>query len=117
MFMHDRTGHGNAVPLGTAWRGGIAGEAEMAYASPGRREMTQEDAQRMVRLAEEVRGRLLEMSLIAARTLDLDTAGGTAPRFVPRPRPSAESADAGADAGAGDWMEIDVIDGFEVCWG
>jgi hypothetical protein len=85
----------------------------MAYEGPGRRELTADDAQRMARLSEEVRGRLVEMSLIAARTLGLDTSGGTAPRFVPRPRRQARDD----DAASGDWMEIDEIDGFEVCWG
>lgn len=85
----------------------------MAGTGPGRHALSDDDAQRMARLSEEVRGRLVEMSLIAARTLGLDTYGGTAPRFVPHQR-ERSAAD---DAGAGDWVEIDVIDGFEVCWG
>jgi hypothetical protein len=89
----------------------------MASDSPGRRELSPEDAQRMSRLSEEVRSRLLEMSLIASRALDLDRSAGTSPRFVLHSRPVAQAADAGTDAGAGDWMEIDVVDGFEVCWG
>lgn len=71
----------------------------------------------MRRLSEEVRSRLLEMTLILARTVGIEHRGSAAIKFVPRK--TAREADAGAegDAGGGDWMEIDDVDGFEVCYG
>jgi hypothetical protein len=83
----------------------------MAGTNPNRYELEPEDAQRMRRLSEEIRSRLLEMALITARTVGIELRGSAAIKFVPR-KTARE-----ADAGAGDWMEIDEVDGFEVCYG
>jgi hypothetical protein len=77
-------------------------------------ELQQEEAQRLRRLSEEVRSRLLETALITGRTVGKELAVNADIRFVPaRDRATAK----GADAGAGDWMEIIEVDGVEVCYG
>ena len=83
----------------------------MAETNPTRYELAPEDAQRMGRLSEEVRSRLLEMALIAARTVGVQLRGSADIRFSPL------KAATEADAGAGDWMELDEVDGFEFCYG
>jgi hypothetical protein len=74
-----------------------------------------EDAYRLRRLSEEVRGRLFEIALILSRT----TANVAIPKdgvvkFIPR--------QASGDAGAGDWIDIIVTDDghgnpVEACYG
>jgi len=83
----------------------------VAGSNSNRYELEPGDAQRMRRLSEEVRSRLLEMALITARTAGVELRGNAAIKFVPR-KTARE-----ADAAAGDWMEIDEVDGFEVCYG
>lgn len=60
-----------------------------------------EDRERMQRLSEEVRGRLQEMALITARTLDLELAGDSVVKFLPI---KAEAAGAGTSGGT--YIEI-----------
>jgi hypothetical protein len=83
----------------------------MAETNPNRYELEPEDAQRMRRLSEEVRSRLLEMALITARTVGVQLRGSADIKFIPL------KAAREADAGAGDWMEIDEVDGVEFCYG
>lgn len=83
----------------------------MAGTDSTRYQLDPEDAQRMRRLTEEVRGRLLEMAMITARTAGVELRGSAAIRFVPH------KAAADAEADPGDWMEIDEVDGVEVCYG
>ena len=75
--------------------------------------MNEEDALRLARLSEEIRGRLAEIAMITARVAGVEPPKGRVVKHVTR--------DAGlkkrADAGSGDWIEIDEIDGFVVCWG
>lgn len=76
-----------------------------------RAELSDEDAQRLRRLSEEVRGRLLEVALIVTRNLGLPMRPNSLVSFVPRETDPTE------DAGAGDWMEIGEVDGVEYCYG
>jgi hypothetical protein len=75
--------------------------------------MNEEDALRLARLSEEIRARHAEINMIIARVAGVEPPKGRTMKHVAR--------DAGlkkrADAAVGDWMEIDEIDGFEVCWG
>jgi hypothetical protein len=87
----------------------------LAEASPNRHEMKPEDADRMSRLSEEVRSRVLEMALITARTVGRELPKDAVPKFIPQVR--AQDDDAGADAGGGDWMEIIEEGGFTACYG
>ena len=82
----------------------------MAESNPNRYELTAEDAQRMARLSEEVRGRVLEMAMITARTVGVRLGEGAVLKFVPHTR-AAENQE------EGDWMEIMEVDGEEVCYG
>jgi hypothetical protein len=80
---------------------------------PKRADLEAEAAQRLRRLSEEVRSRLLEIALIAGRSVGVAVGGSSDVKFVSeRARVAAN-----ADAGAGDWLEITDIDGFEVCYG
>ncbi len=81
-----------------------------------RPELPAEAAQRLTRLSEEIRARLLEVALIAAHATKTDLPNSSTIRFSPRP------IAADADAGAGDWMEIievEADDGqvYEACYG
>jgi hypothetical protein len=51
-----------------------------------------DDGQRLTRLGEEVRGRLQEMALIAARIAGVQLDPASMPTFVPRPPSGTESA-------------------------
>ncbi len=76
-----------------------------------RREPSPEDAQRLNRLSEEVRGRLLEIALIMARVGGKDYDGGAVGKFVPRETTPLEAA-------SGGWIEIvDFPDGTSGCYG
>ena len=78
-------------------------------------ELQQEDAQRMRRLSEEVRSRLLELALIASRTVGMEIPKNGNIRFVPGKKTKA------MDASSGDWVEmieVDVNGGtVEACYG
>lgn len=56
-------------------------------------ELRPDDRERMQRLSEEVRGRLLEMALIAARTVGVEMDSDTVAKFAPVRLSSAESGD------------------------
>ena len=56
-----------------------------------------DDGQRLTRLGEEVRGRLEEIALIAARIAGIQLDRATMPRFVPRPSPVSDSPSAHGD--------------------
>ena len=76
-----------------------------------RLEVTQEDAQRLNRLSEEVNGRLTEIALIIARITGEAYTGGPVRSFVPRQATSTEAA-------TSDWLEIvEIVPGFECCYG
>jgi hypothetical protein len=77
-----------------------------------RAELSDEQGERLRRLSEEIRGRLLEIALITARDLGIRLNDNSVIKFVPKGSQSDR-----ADAGAGDWMEIEDVDGFEVCYG
>ena len=84
--------------------------------NPNRHDLPPEVAQRLTRLSEEVRSRLVEIALITARASGNDLPNSTAIKFAPRPIAKA------ADAGTGDWMElIEVVadDGqtYTACYG
>jgi hypothetical protein len=66
----------------------------------------------MARLSEEVRGRLLEMAMITARTIGVTLEDDAVLKFVPHTR-AAENQ----EEEEGDWMEIMEVDGEEVCYG
>jgi hypothetical protein len=87
----------------------------MSEAHPNRRIVPLDDAQRITRLSEEIRSRLFEIALIATRSTPTARLKGHVLKFVPRE--AARQANAGSDAGAGDWVEIIEVDGFEVCYG
>lgn len=77
------------------------------------RQIDAADVQRLNRLSEEVRGRLVEIAMIAARLAeDRSFRSGTARNFVPR-----EAGRTKANARSGDWMEVIDVDGHEVCYG
>jgi hypothetical protein len=86
--------------------------APMAETSSNRYPLEPDDAQRMHRLTEEVRSRLLEMALIGARTVGAELRGSAHFKFVPLTAATREAA-----AAAGDWVEVDEVDGFEFCYG
>jgi hypothetical protein len=75
-----------------------------------------DDAQRLTRLAEEVRGRLEEMAQIGARIGGIKLDPSSARKFVPRPAPPLAS-DAEASHGAVTMVEIfDATSGHpEMC--
>lgn len=84
--------------------------------STKRYEMQPEAAQRLSRLSEEIRGRLLEIALITARATGADLPNGSAIKFSPRPIAQE------ANAGAGDWIEIVEVEGddgqvYSACYG
>jgi hypothetical protein len=83
----------------------------MAESSSNRYQLEPDDAQRMRRLTEEVRSRLLEIALITARTTGVELRGSAHFKFIPL------TAGRQADAAAGDWVEIDEVDGVEYCYG
>lgn len=83
----------------------------MAESNSNRYQLEPDDAQRMRRLTEEVRSRLLEMAMITARTAGVELRGSAHFKFVPL------TAARQADERDGDWMEIDEVDGVEVCYG
>ena len=74
-----------------------------------------EDAQRMRRLSEEIRSRLLELALITARTVGMEIPKNANIQFVPGAKAKA------MDASSGDWMEIIMVDvnggEVEACYG
>jgi hypothetical protein len=78
-------------------------------------ELQQEDAQRMRRLSEEVRSRLLELALITGRTVGMEIPKNGNIRFVPGKKTKA------MDASSGDWVEIIEVDvngrTVEACYG
>jgi hypothetical protein len=78
-------------------------------------ELQVEDALRMRRLSEEVRSRLLELALINSRTVGIEIPKNANIQFVPGAKVKA------MDAGAGDWMELIMVDvnggQVEVCYG
>jgi pyruvate formate-lyase activating enzyme-like uncharacterized protein len=78
-------------------------------------ELQQEDAQRMRRLSEEVRSRLLELALITGRTVGMEIPKTGNIRFVPGKKTKA------MDASSGDWVEIIEVDvngrTVEACYG
>jgi hypothetical protein len=76
---------------------------------PTRYKLQAEDADRMRRLSEEVRGRLLEMALITSRTVGLELGSSAVVKFVPHKRTKLVAG--------GDWMEIVDVDGVEACYG
>jgi hypothetical protein len=82
----------------------------MAESSSNRYQLDPDDAQRMRRLTEEVRSRLLEMALIGARTVGVELRGSAHFKFIPLT--AARQADP-----TGDWVEIDEVDGVEFCYG
>ena len=86
----------------------------MSETNPNRYELAAEDAQRMARLSEEVRGRLLEMAMITARTVGVTLGEGAVLKFVPHTR-AAENQEKVKEEG--DWMELIEVDGEEVCYG
>jgi hypothetical protein len=63
-----------------------------------------DDAQRLTRLAEEVRGRLEEIALIAARIGGIELDPNSARKFNPRP------ARAAADSGHGAVTMVEIFD-------
>jgi len=80
--------------------------------NPNRTELSPEDAQRLNRLSEEVRGRLTEMVSIIGRTTGNDDFGvGEITKF--EPRTAAKSA---ADSSGG-WMEIFEVFGIQGAYG
>jgi hypothetical protein len=87
----------------------------MTEAHSHRQPMQADDAQRIIRLSEEVRSRLAEIGMIVNRTAGAAPPQGQVLRFVAGQ--AAVKADAGADAAAGDWMEIIEVDGVEACYG
>jgi hypothetical protein len=86
----------------------------MVDGNANRHEMREEDGQRMLRLSEEVRSRLMEMALITARAAGKRISDSAGLRFVPH----SAGKPMDADAGAGDWVEIgEADDGSSVCYG
>jgi hypothetical protein len=71
-----------------------------------------DDVNRLRRLSEEVRGRLVEISLIIAHNTALPLKDTANIQFKP-PKVSNRVR----DAGGGDWVEIGEVDGFEYCYG
>jgi hypothetical protein len=82
-------------------------------ASTTRHDLSPDDAERLNRLSEEVRGRLFETALILGRvTRQGEGRGNAVTRFVPRARMHDEKKKA-----EGDWIEIIDVDGEEACYG
>ncbi|HEV7649856.1 MAG TPA: hypothetical protein VGP26_17045 [Actinophytocola sp.] len=84
--------------------------------NPNRHELRSEVAQRLTRLSEEVRSRLVEIALITARASGTDLPNSASVKFAPRPLAKD------ANAAAGDWMEIIEVaadDGqtYTACYG
>jgi hypothetical protein len=77
--------------------------------------MQTDDAQRIVRLSEEIRGRLQEIGMIVNRTAGVDSPKGHVARFVARD--AGLRLETRTDAGADDWVEIIEVDGVEACYG
>ena len=78
-------------------------------------ELQKEDAQRMRRLSEEVRSRLLELALITAHTVGMEIPKNGNIRFLPGTKTKA------LVASSGDWMELIEVDvngsTVEACYG
>jgi|GEM_PF-4263663 len=72
-------------------------------------ELSADDAERLQRLSQEVRNRLREIAQIAARPVGVQLDDDMLIKFEPR--------DAGSTVDSGDWVEIIVVDGHEVCYG
>jgi hypothetical protein len=71
-----------------------------------------EDAQRLNRLSEEVRGRLTEMASIVARVSGSEFSAGGVQNFVPR------EGEHRKELAAGDWLElVDIVPGLTCCYG
>ena len=81
----------------------------MNEAHAHRRPMQATDADRIVRLSEEIRGRLQEIGMIVNRTAG--SSDGRVVRFV------AREATMKQESTEGDWMEIIEVDGVEACYG
>jgi hypothetical protein len=74
-----------------------------------------EDALRIQRLSEEVRGRLLEIALIVSRTVGLRLGSNPVIKFAPC---GVMSKTQNAETGmARDWVEVIDVDGVEACYG
>ena len=74
-----------------------------------------EVAQRVARLSEEIRGRLVELAIITARATGVDAPQSSAIKFAPRTIKTD-------NAGEGDWIEIIEVEGddgqvYEACYG
>jgi hypothetical protein len=78
-------------------------------------ELLKEDAQRLRRLSEEIRGRLVEVALITTRAVGKQIPKYADIRFVPGSKTKA------MDASSGDWIEIIEVDvngtTVEACYG
>jgi hypothetical protein len=88
----------------------------MEASDSNRHGLQPEVAQRVARLSEEIRGRLVELAIITARATGVDAPKGSAVKFAPR------AVEQEANAGAGDWMEIievEADDGqvYTACYG
>jgi hypothetical protein len=76
-------------------------------------EILADDMQRLVRLSEEVRSRLAEISMIVARVSgDTNLEKSTVQTFTAKGAKSKDPV-----ARSGDWMEIIDVDGTEACYG
>lgn len=85
----------------------------MAESNPNRHDVQPDDAQRLDRLSEEIRGRLQEIGLIVARVTGTEQSGGAVVKFVPR-----EAKKAHVDAEDSDWVEIvDIEPDTNYCYG
>lgn len=86
----------------------------MADSNPNRHDVPPEDAARLDRLSEEVRGRLAEIGMILSRVSGNAPGGGAVIGFVPR---EAKKAKVEA-AASGDWVEIvDIEPNTNYCYG
>jgi hypothetical protein len=77
--------------------------------------MQTDDAQRIVRLSEEIRGRLQEIGMIVNRTAGVESPKGHVARFIARD--AGLRLEPSEGAGADDWVEIIEVDGVESCYG
>jgi len=85
----------------------------MTESNSNRYMVSQEDAQRLDRLSEEIRGRLTEMALIMARVSGSEYSGGAVTKFVPRKAVQTHELVASSD-----WIEIvEIVPGYNCCYG
>jgi hypothetical protein len=85
------------------------GEHVMAHA---KYTITVEDVNRLRRLSEEIRGRLVEVALIVAHNNALALKDTTNIKFTP-----PKVLNKVRDASGGDWIEIGEVVGNEYCYG